>query len=377
MVSAFKTGTVSVKEIQQFRKKRRVSDENTSRQTKRGRLEMGKPFANFQEPGDALMQNSTATKDGVAEPTIITDTSTLNTVTAFSNSKVNEETHPQNPGPFELGKPFADNVEPKDTTMWNSTATESDKPKTFSVIYTPELSKEIISLNRKADDETHLQIISRSDQEKSSAGNDEPEDIVMTDSTATELAQSDCCVNCAKYYSLYPSLMCCRSMASEASCLLCLAVNRKACVTVKPFVRRYFDALQKAAQTYLDVPTFENRKDFENQQKRFDRKLQNRRRRSENVVNSVNEEALEKFSLYRILTQQTQVSVNLSMLRRLFFQRITFSMRFQHHVRDLDLDKDRYLEIAAAHLIGRESEKSCSICKEGKGLFRQCIVVDR
>ena len=377
MASAPKTGTVPVKEIQQSRKKRRASDENTSRQTKRGRLETRKPFANFHEPGDALMQNSAATKDGFAEPTIITDTPTLNTVTAFSDSKANEETHPQNPGPFELGKPSADNVEPKGTTMWNSTATESDKPKPSSVTYTPELSKEITSPNRKADDETHPQITSRSDQGKSSAGNDEPGDIVMTDSTATGPAQSDCCVNCAKYYSLYPSLMCCRPMASEAPCLLCLAANRKACVTVKPSVRRYLDALQKAAQTYLDVPTSENRRDLENQQKRFDRKLQNRRRHPENVVNSVNEEALEKFSLHRILTQQTQVSANLSMLRRLPLQRTTFSMRPQHHVRDVDLDKDRYLEIAAAHLVGRESEKPCSTCKEGKGPFRQCIVVDR
>ena len=377
MASNPKTGTVPVKDIQQSRKKRRTSDEDTSRQTKRGRLEMGRPVATFHEPEDALMQNYTATEDGIAEPTIIADAATLNTAGAFSNSKANEETHPQNPGPFELGKPSADHVESKSTTMRNSTATESDQAKPTSVTYNPELSQEITSPNRKADDETHSQITSRSDQGKASAGNDEPGDIVMTDSTATGPAQSDCCVTCAKYYSLYPGLMCCRPMASQEPCLLCLATTRKACVTVKPSVKRYLDALQKAAQTYLDEPTSENFGDLENQQKKFDRKLQNRRRHPENVVNPVNEKAVEKFSLHRILTQQTQVSANLSMLRRLSLQRTTFDMRPHHHVRDLDLDKDRYLEIAAAHLVGRESKKPCLTCKEGKGPFRQCVVVDR
>lgn len=55
--------------------------------------------------------------------------------------------------------------------------------------------------------------------------------------------------------------------------------------------------------------------------------------------------------------------------------RTSFEFRNSQSLWDLSLHRVSQLEGAAAHLVGDVAEKACRRCADGKGPFRDCIVV--
>ena len=188
--------------------------------------------------------------------------------------------------------------------------------------------------------------------------------------------ETSCCMNCAKYYSLFPSLVCCRPSNSDAECLLCMATRKGPCVTVKARFKPFLVALQDAAQNYTSAPTPQTLELLEKHQKKFNKMTKDWRKNAEKIANPVNQEAHTDFCLNLIFKQQAEVSTALTMPRKMPRSRTSFDIRNGHHIWDLDLSKIRHLESAAAQLVGQVSKKQCKNCAKGKGPFHTCVVVE-
>jgi len=132
--------------------------------------------------------------------------------------------------------------------------------------------------------------------------------------------------------------------------------------------------LQRAAKSFVEAPDSTHFEILEDAQKAFNRQMRDWRKNSQ-LVDPVNEEAVEKLCLHLIFQQTTNASTSLIMLRKMPRLRISFEFRNSQSLWDLSLHRVSQLEGAAAHLVGDVAEKGCRRCADGKGPFRDCIVV--
>lgn len=322
MLTNPKFKAISIKNIQQSRKKRKISDENIARSSKRDRFKTGNSFVNRYKFEDISIKNYTKTEYDNVEFIIVFNVFTLNpkvfffnfklsfltlntatlffnfkpnfftlntaasffnfkfnfftldTATSFFNFKINKKIRLQIFEFLKSEKHFVDSDKLKDTLIENFTATVLVNFKFIVITYTFTLNTTVF-INRKVENETRSQISDRSKLKKTSIKNDEIENTLMKNAATTKLVQFDYCVNCANYYSFFSNLMCFKPIGLKKLYLLCIATQKDSCQTIKPCIKSILDTLQKVAQTYFNLSIFENLKALENQQKIFDKKLKN------------------------------------------------------------------------------------------------------
>ena len=333
-------------------------------------------FVEFQKFENIAMKNYETIEHDIVTFIII--------INIFTHNKIDEKIRSQNFNVCESKKTFVKIDEFKYTSIKIFSTIKIDKFEFILMINIFELKTTIIFLNHKIDEKTRshnfnsfkskksfIEIIDHSKQKKSSI----VFNISMNDATI-EFAQFFCCVNCAKYYNFFFDFVCDKKLDSKKSCLLCTMIRQSFYVTIKFCYESYFNDLQKIAQTYFVVSISKNHKTFENQQKKFDKKLKNWRKFSKKVVNFVNQQTLKTFYIHRIFTQQFFVIVDFNMFRKLFHKRV-ININFDHYLWNLNFNKNRNLKIAATQMIDRKYKHSCEYCKTKKNSFQKCVKMNR